>query len=78
MINDLNAYKKAKTIVKETNEVLAIVKDSYKRLSKYRRYLPVREVLNELITCEAMLSMLRAKQKEIVANKGQLDNGIDR
>ena len=72
--HNLNSYKKAKVIVKDTTEIIAILKDSYKKLSKYKKYTPVRYVLNELLNSEIMLSMFNSRNKEILDNKGKISD----
>jgi hypothetical protein len=71
---NLNSYKKAKVIVKETTEIIVILKEAHRKLNKYKRYMPIRYVLSELLNAETMLSMFNTKNKEILENKGKVND----
>jgi hypothetical protein len=68
-IHDLTTYRKAKIIVADIKEIRQILKDTYKKLVKYKKYIPIKNVLNEILNAEIVLKCFNEKQIEIVQSK---------
>ena len=71
--HDLYMYRRAKVISKDLEEIRIILKDSYKKFSKYKKYIPIKSILNELLSAEVVLKLVHDAQKDVLKNKGKID-----
>lgn len=72
-IHDIQSYRQSKIIVKDIEQIRSALKESYKTLTKYKKYVPVKPILNEILSAELVLKLALQKHKEIVKTKGKLN-----
>lgn len=72
--HDIQKYKTAKILVSELENLRIILKESFKQLNRYKKYVPVRPILNEILSAEVILKLHLDKQKDILKNKGKIPN----
>lgn len=72
-IHDISSYRQSKIIVKDIEQIRTALKESYKTLTRYKKYVPVKPILNEILSAELVLKLALTKHKEIVKNKGKLN-----
>jgi hypothetical protein len=70
---DLQKYRQAKVIVKDLEELRRLLKVSFKDLNKYKKYNPIKPILNEILSAEVILKLFHDKNKEILKTKGKVD-----
>lgn len=71
--HDLTKYKQARTMAKELEEVRKLLKVHYKELNKYKKYIPVKQVLNEILSAEIILKLHEEKHLAILNSKGKIN-----
>ena len=69
-ISDLKLYKQSKTIVKDIESINKVLILATSLLTKYRHYIPVKDVLATMIANKMLLDIKLKKYKNIVKNKG--------
>lgn len=70
--HDLTAYKQSKIIVKDIAEIRKALRDSYKSLNNYKKYTPVKPILDDILSAEITLKLFADKHKNVVKTKGKL------
>lgn len=73
MIFDAFKYKKAKTLVEDISEILSLLDVFLPLLMKYKKYTPVKHIINSTLDAKSLLTNHLRKQREIVRLKGQVD-----
>lgn len=76
-VSDLKKYRLAKKLVSDLEAISVIMKQIKKDLKEYRHYYPVKNTLENLIRNSEILEVKLKIQKQIVSNKGSIDNGIE-
>lgn len=71
-IHDLNGLKQSKIIVKEIESIREYLKDSFKSLHKYKKYIPIKTILNDILSAEVALKLHYEKHKNVLKTKGKL------
>jgi hypothetical protein len=69
-VSDLNNYKRSKIIVKDLTTALGKLSSAIKDLSPYKKYVPIKGVLIEMVEARMFIDLHLKKHKEIVKNKG--------
>lgn len=69
-ISDLKLYKQSKTIVKDIESINKVLILATSLLTKYKQYIPVKDVLATMIANKMLLDIKLRKYKNIVKNKG--------
>lgn len=69
-VYNLQKYKRAKTIVKELQIVLPILKSSYTALKPYIKYRAVMECINTIHDAEIILETHLRNEKKVISNNG--------
>lgn len=72
--HDLNQYRQAKIIVRDLEKVRDLLKVTYKELNKYKKYNPIRPILDEILSAEIILKLFNDKHRDILKNKGKITN----
>ena len=70
--HDLTKFKQARLITKELEELRKLLKVQYKDLNKYKKYIPVKQILNEILGAEIILKLHEEKHLAILNNKGKI------
>ena len=70
MRHDITKYRQARVINKDLEKLREILKSQYKELNKYKKYLPIRTLLNEILNAEIIIKLHEDKNKDIIENKG--------
>ena len=60
-------------MVKDLEEARKLLKVQYKELSKYKKYIPIKQVLNEILSAEIILKLHFDKNTEIIKSKGKIE-----
>ena len=68
--HDLQKYRVAKVIVKDLEQLRELLKQSFKAFNRYKKYTPIKPILNELLTAECIIKLHLDKQKDVIKNKG--------
>ena len=71
--HDLLKYRQSKIIVQDLKNLRNYLKDYYKVLNKYKKYTPIRPILNEILSAECILKLHHDKQLEILNTKGKIN-----
>jgi hypothetical protein len=71
-IHDLKDYRQSKIITKDLDAIRLLIRSSYREFSKYKKYLPVKNILNELLGAEVVLKQFHSKHSEILKRKGKI------
>lgn len=71
-VHDLTAIKQARILVKEIEIIRSSLKNSFKELHKYKKYIPVKTILNDILSAEVQLKVASDKYKDVLKTKGQL------
>ena len=74
MINDLNSYRIARVVVKDLSEIISKLNLYNSQLNDYHRYIPVQDVQHNIKINLAILNVHLQKYKEILENKGKIDD----
>lgn len=70
---DLQKFKQAKVMVRELEKIRELLKAHYKELTRYKKYIPVKQVLNEILSAEIILKLHSEKQECILKSKGEIN-----
>jgi len=73
MVFNLQTYKKTKIVSKDLEEILKHILIIKKLLAKYTKYTPVKDLYTNILHNEALLYGYLKKCREIVKNKGSMD-----
>lgn len=71
-VHDLNSLKQAKILTQEIAEIRLILKDSFKKLHPFKKYISVKPILNEILSAECQLKTASVKYKTVLKTKGKL------
>lgn len=71
MVNDIGKYKRALVLTKELKEILPILDEFEKKLSRYHRYIPILACLETIGDAKIVLKTHYEAQKKIVNSKGE-------
>ena len=71
-VHNLNDLKQAKILVKEIEFIRGSLKNTFKELHKYKKYVPVKTILNDILSAEVQLKVAETKYKAVLKTKGQL------
>lgn len=69
---DLVKYKQSKVIVNDLEVARILLKGSYKQISAYKKYIPIKNVLYSILEAECQLKSFLTIHKQIVKDKGQI------
>lgn len=73
LVSDLNEYKKAKIICNDLHKLNSLLTTYLKELKFFNKYLPVNYIFNEILTQKAMIDIHYKKYKQILDNKGNIN-----
>ena len=71
-INDLQQYKRAKTIVKELDFGLKLIILAIRGFEKIKKYTAIQSLLLELKDAKEIVEIQLEQHKEIVKSKGEI------
>lgn len=70
-INNIHKYKKAKVFTKELTEISVILREYLSKLVKYKKYIPVKDIINTTTDSKALIDSHLKQQRDILNNKGE-------
>lgn len=72
-VTDINAYKKAKIVVKDLLNTLGVIHSTIKQLERYSKYTQVADCISVLDQNKTLLEIHLNKYKRVLENKGKDD-----
>lgn len=70
--HDLQKYKQSKIIVEDLDAVRILLKASYKSLVLYKKYTPIKPILENILEAEIAVKTFLEIHRDNVKNKGRI------